>query len=280
MKAGTRLGPYEMVSRLGAGGMGEVWKARDARLGRFVAVKVLKGSNDPEARRRLLREAQIASKLTHPNVATLHDVGTGGDVDYLVMELLEGETLLDRLEKGPLAPEDALRIGREIAAALAHAHGLGFVHRDLKPSNVFLTASGTKLLDFGLARPAPAVPGGDSSGLETASALTTPGTVLGTVGYMSPEQVRGAPADSRSDVFSFGAVLYEMLSGRRAFPGDTAVESLHAILKSEPASLGTRGGSGRLAPSSNGASRRTRPGDFRRASPSRPRFAACRTAAP
>jgi eukaryotic-like serine/threonine-protein kinase len=248
VEAGTRLGPYETVSRLGAGGMGEVWKAKDTRLGRSVAIKVLKGSNDPEARRRLVREAQIASKLTHPNIATLHDVGAEGDVDFLVMELLEGETLLERLGKGPLPAPEALRVGREIAAALAHAHGLGFVHRDLKPSNVFLTASGTKLLDFGLARTAPSAAGVDASGLETASALTTPGTVLGTVGYMSPEQVRGAPADSRSDVFSFGAVLYEMLSGRRAFPGDTAVESLHAILKAEPPPLDTKGGPAGAAP--------------------------------
>ncbi len=164
MEAGSRLGPYEMLSRLGAGGMGEVWKAKDSRLGRFVAVKLLKGSNDQDARRRLVREAQIASKLTHPNVCTLHDVGTERDVDYLVMELLEGETLLDRLATGPLPQDDALRIGREIAAALAHAHGLGFVHRDLKPSNVFLTAAGTKLLDFGLARPAPLAAGGDALG--------------------------------------------------------------------------------------------------------------------
>ena len=248
MEAGTRLGPYEIVSRLGAGGMGEVWKAHDTRLGRFVAVKVLTGSNEPEARRRLVREAQIASKLTHPNIATLHDVGTERDVDYLVMELLQGETLLDRLAKGPLPPPEAFRVGHEIATALAHAHSLGFVHRDLKPSNIFLTASGTKLLDFGLARSAPSAAGTDASGLETASALTTPGTVLGTAGYMSPEQVRGAPADSRSDVFSFGAVLYEALSGRRAFAGDTAVESLHAILRAEPPPLDTRGGASGLAP--------------------------------
>ena len=228
--------------------MGEVWKARDTRLGRLVAIKILKDlGQDAEGRRRLVREAQIASKLTHPNICTLHDVGAEGDVDYLVMELLEGETLLERLARGPLPPGDALRVGREIAAALAHAHGLGFVHRDLKPSNVFLTPSGTKLLDFGLARPGGPAAQGVVSTLETASALTAPDTVLGTAGYMSPEQVRGAPADSRSDVFSFGAVLYEMLSGRRAFPGDTAVESLHAILKEEPPSLDTRRGSSGLA---------------------------------
>ncbi len=235
---GSSLGPYEILSRLGSGGMGEVWKARDTRLGRLVALKVLKrGDGDSESRRRLIREAQIASRLTHPNVCTLHDVGSDGEIDYLVMELLEGQTLLDRLLSGPLPEEELLRAARGMAAGLAHAHAAGFVHRDLKPSNVFLTPSGAKLLDFGLARGGVFLPGGDVSAAPTASALTTPGTVMGTVGYMSPEQVRGESAGPASDVFSFGAVLYEMATGKRAFQGETAVETLHAILKTDPPPL-------------------------------------------
>ena len=235
---GCRLGPYEVLEPLGSGGMGEVWKARDTRLGRLVALKVLKrGDGDPESRRRLLREAQVASRLTHPNICTLHDVGSEGDVDYLVMELLEGETLHDRLLRGSLAGDELLRVAREMAAGLAQAHAGGTVHRDLKPSNVFLSPAGAKLLDFGLARPGPAFPDDGASNAATASALTAPGVVLGTVGYMSPEQVRGEVAGPRSDVFSFGAVLYEMAAGSRAFRSDTAVETLHAILKADPPSL-------------------------------------------
>ena len=239
---GETLGPYEILTRLGAGGMGEVWKAKDRRLGRDVALKVLKGGGgDPEFRRRLLREAGIASRLTHPHICTLHDVGTVGDVDYLVMEFLEGETLLERLLRGPLAGEELFRTAREIASGLAHAHASGFVHRDLKPSNIFLTPTGARLLDFGLARDA-AVPANDgASKADTRSALTAPGAVMGTVGYMSPEQVRGEPAGPASDVFSFGAVLYEMATGKRAFRRDTAVETLHAILTSDPPPLSASG---------------------------------------
>ncbi len=238
----SRLGRYEILERLGAGGMGEVWKAKDTRLGRVVALKVLKPAEaDAEARRRLLREARIASKLTHPNICTLHDVGTDGETDYLVLELLEGETLRDALARGPLSGEELLRAAREVAAGLAHAHSLGFVHRDLKPSNVFLTPSGAKLLDFGLAREGGPPAGADPEGAETASLVTGPGVLLGTPGYMSPEQVRGDPAGPRSDVFSFGTLLYEMATAKRAFRGDTAVETLHAILKSEPPPLDAPG---------------------------------------
>ncbi|MFN7990350.1 MAG: protein kinase [Thermoanaerobaculia bacterium] len=235
---GASIGPYEIVAHLGGGGMGDVWKARDRRLGRLVALKVVKpGEADPESRRRFLREAQIASRLTHPNVCTLHDVGSEGDVDYLVLELLEGETLQQRLSRGPLAADELLGIAREVAAGLAKAHAEGFVHRDLKPSNVFLAPTGAKILDFGLARQGPGLPDEGASTVETASALTAPGVVMGTVGYMSPEQVRGENAAPPSDVFSFGAVLWEMATGRRAFRGDTAVETLHAILKSDPPPL-------------------------------------------
>ena len=222
--------------------MGDVWKARDTRLGRLVAIKVLKrGDADPGSRTRLLREAQIASRLTHPNICTLHDVGSDGETDYLVMELLEGETLLERLLRGPVEGDELLRVAREMAAGLAHAHASGFIHRDLKPSNVFLTPSGTKLLDFGLARGGPALGDDGASRSATASVLTTPGVVMGTVGYMSPEQVRGEPAGPASDVFSFGAVLYEMATGKRAFRSDTAVETLHAILKSDPPPVSASG---------------------------------------
>jgi TolB-like protein/Flp pilus assembly protein TadD len=246
LAAGTRLGPYEIVSLAGAGGMGEVYKATDTRLDRTVAVKVLPAdfAGDASRRSRFEREARAISHLNHPHICALHDVGEQDGVSYLVMEHLEGETLAARLARGPLPVEEATRAAIEIAEALDEAHRHRIVHRDLKPENVFLTSEGrVKVLDFGLAREdAPAVSGADS---RTVSRPTEPGTVLGTVGYMSPEQVRGQPADHRSDIFSLGAVLYEMLSGRRAFQRDTAAETMTAILKDDPPALAE---SGRVLP--------------------------------
>jgi Tol biopolymer transport system component len=240
LKAGDRLGPYEIVSLLGAGGMGDVWRARDTRLGRDVAVKVLppRLAGDGEMRQRFEREAKVISSLSHPNICALHDVGSEGGTPYLVMELIEGESLAERLARGPLAPDQAIRIAGEIGAALDAAHRQNVVHRDLKPANVMLTRSGAKLLDFGLARLREHNPRAALSILETAAAaeapLTEAGTVLGTLAYMAPEQLEGKPSDSRADVFSFGAVIYEMLTGRRAFAGETRAAVISSILTSDP----------------------------------------------
>ena len=222
---GTHLGPYEIVAPLGAGGMGEVYRARDTRLGRDVAVKVLPQhlSTDPEFRARFEREAKTISSLNHPHICTLHDVGRQGDTDYLVMELIEGETLAHRLERGPLPSAEVLRLGGQIADALDRAHRAGVVHRDLKPGNVMLTRGGAKLMDFGLARE-DRVDGPSSSSLTMAALtksqpLTAHGTIVGTFQYMAPEQLEGKEADARSDLWSFGCVLYEMATGKRAFEG-------------------------------------------------------------
>ncbi|MBC8646494.1 MAG: protein kinase, partial [Thermoanaerobaculia bacterium] len=236
LPAGTRLGPYEIVSPLGAGGMGEVYRARDTRLGRHVAVKVLPESvtADKDRLRRFEQEARAASALNHPNILTIHDVGTEDAAPYVVFELLEGETLRERMAHGALPPHRALEIAGQIARGLAAAHAQGIVHRDLKPENVFVTRDGrVKILDFGLAKLRH--PSGETlaSGAPTI-ASTEPGVILGTVGYMSPEQVRGQDTDHRSDLFAFGAVLYEMLSGRRAFHGESAIETMTAILQDEP----------------------------------------------
>jgi Tol biopolymer transport system component len=235
---GTRLGPYEVLAPLGAGGMGEVYRARDARLKRDVAVKVLSASlsSDPDRLRRFELEAESAGRLNHPNILAIYDIGMHEGSPYVVSELLEGETLRDRLSAGALTARRAIEYARAIATGLAAAHEKGIVHRDLKPENVFVTADGrVKILDFGLAKlTQPDFGASDATGLATASPGTEPGVVLGTVGYMSPEQVRGAPVDHRSDVFSFGAILYEMLTGARAFRGDSAVEAMNAILKEEP----------------------------------------------
>ena len=254
LTAGTRLGPYEILSPLGVGGMGEVYRARDTRLERDVAVKVLPESliEDAEALARFEREAKAVAALSHPNILAIHDFGRHEGVVYAVMELLEGETLRDRLLASALAQRKALDYALQIAQGLAAAHEKGIVHRDLKPQNIFVTRDGlVKILDFGLAKRRPL----DAAGREQAAAaqhpmagsdltasptfsgapnMTQPGTVLGTVGFMSPEQVRGAAIDHRSDLFSFGAILYEMLSGERAFRKDTDVETLMAILKEEP----------------------------------------------
>ena len=243
LAAGVRLGPYEIVAPLGAGGMGEVYRARDTRLGRSVALKVLPAhrSASPEARLRLEREARAISQLSHPHICTLFDVGREGDTDYLVMELLEGETLERRVSRGPLPIADVLRHGGEIARALERAHRAGIVHRDLKPGNVMVTKSGVKLLDFGLARPAEGAFASAGAGtVETAhagGALTGEGTVVGTLAYMSPEQVEGRPADARSDLFALGCVLYEMLAGRRPFAAASAAATVAAILRGEPVPL-------------------------------------------
>ena len=239
LTAGTRLGAYEIVSPLGAGGMGEVYRARDAKLDRDVAVKVLPShlNENPEALARFEREAKSVAALSHPNILAIHDFGSQDGRAYAVMELLLGETLRDRLRAGPLTVRKALECGAQVARALAAAHDKGIVHRDLKPENLFLTANGrVRVFDFGLARQQAGV-GSDDTSSPTIQRPTDPGTVLGTVGYMSPEQVRGRPADARSDLFSFGSVLYEMLSGERAFQGDSAAETMAAIAQKDPPEL-------------------------------------------
>ncbi len=238
MNPGTRLGPYEILAPLGAGGMGEVYRARDSKLKREVAIKVLPESlaKDADALARFEREAHAVAALNHPNILSIHDFGNENGVAYAAMELLEGETLRSRLDGGALPQRRAVEIAIQIARGLAAAHEKGIIHRDLKPENVFLTADGrVKVLDFGLAKRV----GMESAGTNapTTPAATEPGTVMGTVGYMSPEQVRGRDVDARTDIFAFGAILYEMLSGRRAFKGDSHVETLNAILKEEPPEL-------------------------------------------
>ena len=245
LSPGSRLGPYEVLSPLGAGGMGEVYKARDTRLERTVAVKVLPShlSSSEEVRQRFEREAKTISSLSHPHICALYDVGNQDGVEYLVMEYLEGETLADRLLKGAMLPEQTLRYGIEIADALDKAHRQGIVHRDLKPGNVMLTKSGVKLLDFGLAKAV--APVSQQSGLTSlptmarAQNLTQEGTILGTFQYMAPEQLEGKEADARTDIFAFGAVLYEMATGRKAFAGTSQASLISAIMKEEPAPIAT-----------------------------------------
>jgi serine/threonine protein kinase/Tol biopolymer transport system component len=238
LAAGTRLGPYEVLSPLGAGGMGEVYRARDTRLDRTVAIKVLPShvSDDPDLKARFEREARAISQLTHPHICTLHDVGSHDGVEYLVMELLEGQTLADRVEKGALPAEQVLRYGVEIADALDRAHRAGIVHRDLKPGNIMITKAGVKLLDFGLARVAGAKAASDLSSLPTQASqpLTAKGTVMGTFQYMAPEQLEGKEADARSDIFAFGCVLYEMATGRKAFSGASQASLVTSIMSKEP----------------------------------------------
>ncbi len=234
---GTRLGPYEIQSPLGAGGMGEVYRARDTRLDRDVAIKILPQhlSSDPDLKARLEREARAISALSHPNICHLYDIGSQDGTDYLVMELLQGESLADRLQKGPLPLKQALEYGIEIAKALEKAHKTGIVHRDLKPGNVMLTKAGAKLLDFGLAKPAQSMAAMASGSLETMSKpLTSEGKIVGTFQYMAPEQIHGGNPDARSDIFALGAVLYEMLTGKRAFAGKSQISVMSAILEKEP----------------------------------------------
>jgi eukaryotic-like serine/threonine-protein kinase len=255
LTSGTKLGPYEILAPLGAGGMGEVYRAKDTRLDRTVAIKVLPShlSTDPALRQRFEREAKAISSLQHSHICTLHDVGREGEVDYLVMEYLQGETLADRLTKGPLPIAQAIAIAIETAQALQEAHRRGIIHRDLKPANIMLTKSGAKLMDFGLAKPDfSALPSG-MSGPSTPSSptinvgalasapspLTTKGSFVGTCQYMAPEVLQGAEADARSDIFSFGCVLYEMVTGRRAFEAKTQLGVLSAILEKEPEPIST-----------------------------------------
>ena len=255
LTAGTKLGPYEIQSPLGAGGMGEVYLARDTRLDRTVAVKILPShlSANPDAKLRFEREARAISSLNHPNICVLHDVGSQDGISYLVMEYLQGETLDARLRKGPLPLKQALEYAGQICDALEKAHRAGIVHRDLKPANVMLTPSGAKLLDFGLAKPAAAVFGTQTSGatgptpstptmnLSAMSgppgSLTQQGTIVGTFQYMAPETLQGKEADARSDIFSFGCVLYQMITGRHAFEGKSQISVVSAILEKDPDSI-------------------------------------------
>jgi Tol biopolymer transport system component len=242
LAAGTKLGPYEITGAVGAGGMGEVYRARDTRLGRDVAIKVLPEAfaKDAILKERFEREAKTISSLNHPNICTLYDVGHQNGTDFLVMELLEGDSLAQRLAKGALPVAETLRIGMEMSDALERAHRQGIVHRDLKPGNIVLTKSGAKLLDFGLAKPQglTTASGSALSGLATqahpSSPVTREGTVIGTFQYMSPEQVEGREADARSDIFALGAVLYEMVTGKRAFEGKSQISIASAILEKEP----------------------------------------------
>jgi Tol biopolymer transport system component len=238
--AGTRLGPYEIVSHVGAGGMGEVWRARDTRLDRSVAIKVLprEFAGNAQLKMRFEREAKAISQLNHPNICTLHDVGDEQGTSFLVMELLEGETLADRAARGPLPLADVLRYGIQIADGLDRAHRAGIVHRDLKPGNIMITKTGAKLLDFGLAK------GGATTSAESAAdvptiakSLTQEGTIIGTFQYMAPEQLEGAPADARTDIFALGTVLYEMATGRRAFEGKTRTSLIAAIVSAQPPAI-------------------------------------------
>ncbi len=235
---GVRLGPYEVTGRIGAGGMGEVYRARDTRLGRDVALKVLPAevSSDDERRSRFEQEARSASALNHPNIVTVHDIGTSDSTVYIAMELVEGRTLRELLAEGPIAVKKMLSIAAQVADGLARAHAAGIVHRDLKPENLMVTKEGfVKILDFGLAKlVSPLSEGGSQLATMEGFPATEPGIVLGTVGYMSPEQASGRPADFRSDQFSFGAILYEMATGRRAFSRGTAAETLAAIIRDEP----------------------------------------------
>ncbi|HQR67086.1 MAG TPA: serine/threonine-protein kinase, partial [Thermoanaerobaculia bacterium] len=237
LAAGTRLGPFEVVAPLGAGGMGEVYRARDERLARDVAVKVLPArvAENAEAAARFAREARAASALNHPNIVVVHDVGRSGDVSWVAMELVEGSSLRQLLSAGRPPLRRALQIAAEVADGLAAAHEKGIVHRDLKPENVMVRPDGrAKILDFGLAKSAPAAAGAEDETVRANEGTTAAGMVLGTPAYMSPEQASGRPVDFRSDQFSFGSVLYEVVTGRRAFRRDTLPETLAAIVRDEP----------------------------------------------
>ncbi|MGH9462494.1 MAG: protein kinase domain-containing protein, partial [Vicinamibacteria bacterium] len=243
---GTKLGPYEIVSPIGAGGMGGVYKAQDTRLDRTVAIKVLPShlADDADLRQRFEREARTVSSLNHPHICTLHDIGREGDVAFLVMEHIEGETLAERLKKGPVPLNEALTYAVQITEALDKAHRQGVVHRDLKPGNVMLTKSGAKLLDFGLAKLAGTVSGApDMSTLSSLpteqKSLTAAGTILGTFQYMAPEQLEGREADARTDIFALGALIFEMVTGKKAFEGKSQASLISSIMSSEPASVST-----------------------------------------
>src|SRR5215472_8332949 len=242
LSPGDQLGPYEIQSLLGAGGMGEVYRGRDTRLQRTVAIKVLPAhlSKDTDLHARFEQEARSISSLQHPNICVLHDVGSQNGVDYMVMEFVAGKTLDKVIPAGGLAPEVALKYALQVAEALARAHAAGIVHRDLKPANIMVDDNGlVKVLDFGLAKlAAPAAAEGEAATMATF--VTAPGMIVGTAAYMSPEQAEGRPTDARSDVFSFGAVFYEMLTGRRAFQGTSGAALLSAILRDEPKPVSER----------------------------------------
>src|SRR5215470_17878583 len=237
LSSGTRLGPYEILAPLGAGGMGEVYRARDPRLGRDVAIKVLPASfsKDPDRLKRFEQEARSAGVLNHPNVTIVYDIGQHDGAPYVVQELLEGETLRSELAGGRFSPRKAIDYAIQISQGLAAAHEKGIIHRDLKPENLFVTKEGrVKILDFGLAKLIEVKGSANASNLPTA---TEPGIVMGTLGYISPEQIKNEPPDARSDIFALGAVLYEMLSGQRAFRGDSTPEIMVSILKEDPPDL-------------------------------------------
>ena len=243
LSAGTRLGPYEILAPLGAGGMGEVYRARDSKLKRDVAIKVLPQSlaTIPTPWRGSSARLKAVAALSHPNILAIYDFGTHDGTPYAVMELLEGETLRGKLDSGPIPQKQAVEYALQVAKGLSAAHEKGIVHRDLKPENVFVSKDGhVKILDFGLAKK---IETRDSGAIRRQPAVghTEPGTVIGTVGYMSPEQVRGLPLDHRTDIFSFGAILYEMLSGQRAFRRDTAADTMSAIMRDEPEELAGSG---------------------------------------
>ncbi|MBL8291726.1 MAG: serine/threonine protein kinase [Bryobacterales bacterium] len=234
----TFRGQYEVVQELGSGGMGKVYQARDRKLNRFVAIKVLRADQrtDPDRRRRFFLEAQAASALNHPNIIVIHDIFTEGASDVIVMEYVAGKTLLELIPAGGLPPTQCIHYGEQIADALAAAHAAGIVHRDLKPGNIMATERGlVKILDFGLAKfPIAAEPIAETDATQAIAPLTMEGTIIGTVAYMSPEQAQGKPVDARSDIFAFGAVLYEMATGRRAFTGENTISTLSAILRDDP----------------------------------------------
>src|SRR5262249_27782805 len=240
LAAGKRLGPYRILERIGVGGMGEVYRARDSKLQRDVAVKVLPAqvAKDREYLARFEREALAVAALTHPNILSIFDFGTQGGVSYAVTELLEGETLRAKLTAAPIPQSQALGYALQIARGIAAAHKKGVVHRDLKPENLFILADGhLKILDFGLAKRSGVASEGEWGSVPAVSDLTEPGTVMGTAGYMAPEQVRGYTVDHRADIFAFGTILYELLSGRRAFRKDTPADTMAAILNETPPDL-------------------------------------------
>jgi tRNA A-37 threonylcarbamoyl transferase component Bud32 len=242
LTAGTKLGPYEVLGALGAGGMGEVYRARDTRLERTVAIKILPEhlASDPGRRARFEREARIVSGLSHPNICALFDLGEQNGIHYVVLEYLEGETLADRLAKGPMPVSEVLKVGADIASALDAARRYGIVHRDLKPANVMLTKTGTKLLDFGVAKPSPALASAAAADTQTLSkSLTEEGVIVGTFRYMAPEQLEGKDTDGRTDIFALGALLYEMVTGRNAFGGTSRASIIAAIMSSDPAPIST-----------------------------------------
>ncbi len=239
---GTHLGPYEILAPIGAGGMGEVYRARDPRLGRDIAIKVLPAAlaSDPERLKRLETEARAASALNHPNILTVHDIGSADSIAYIAMEFVDGVTLAELLAKGPLPIKKLLNVAEQIADGLSSAHEVGVIHRDLKPGNIMISREGfVKILDFGLAKvPAPPQsPAEDTHARTFSGPKTLPGYVVGTTAYMSPEQARGEPIDFRSDQFALGSVLYEMATGRQAFPGRSDTDTLLAILEKEPEPL-------------------------------------------